>query len=452
MKKIRELFGLDHISIFLISLPYLIFNYNNIVHSPFFSHIQLIGFLFGLILMDILIIWIFNSVDKNKTQMFSLLIGYGLMLFFYGFYFTNYLQKIINETFDIVIRGRLIIGMGMLNLVLLFYLFRNQKISFKYFNFFFLFFSLITIITSIEKENEKKLDKFKNNYIHIIKRDSLVKPVILIISDEYTSPIDLFNVYADSNLFRFSDYLKKNKWAVKNSFFSYETKTIISLGSLFNFNLSKDKNFSDSDTEKNAARLFNNAALIDSLINKQIKIINLGIFNLGASKPLNIINFFEPKTFLQDILSNTIYYKLILAKLFGFSKSFYPMQVHNKYLFNTLVDTLYKNNDFNAFAYVHLYMPHSPMQYYQEFPLLEDYNLNNYLNYWNFTNLKLQDLLEDLIKGNRFRIILTGDHGYRNDKRINAHFTFAAFYGFDKPSLDSIKSVQDLGSLINGGY
>ena len=40
----------------------------------------------------------------------------------------------------------------------------------------------------------------------------------------------------------------------------------------------------------------------------------------------------------------------------------------------------------------------------------------------------------------------------RGDKKINPHNTFGAFYGFDKKSVETISSVQDLGSLINAYY
>ena len=78
--------------------------------------------------------------------------------------------------------------------------------------------------------------------------------------------------------------------------------------------------------------------------------------------------------------------------------------------------------------------------------------LTKYYNYWNFSNQLLEPLLNSLTKENKYKIILTGDHGFRGDKRINPHYTFTAFYGFDESSIDSIKSVQDLGSLINSGF
>ena len=96
-------------------------------------------------------------------------------------------------------------------------------------------------------------------------------------------------------------------------------------------------------------------------------------------------------------------------------------------------------------------MPHSPYTYGIELKTRE-LNTANYLSYWHFTNQKLDSLLTMLTKENKYRIILTGDHGYRGDKKINPNNTFGAFYGFDKKSAEAISSVQDLGSLINSYY
>ena len=115
-------------------------------------------------------------------------------------------------------------------------------------------------------------------------------------------------------------------------------------------------------------------------------------------------------------------------------------------------DSLNKIKNTRTFIYTHLFMPHIPMQFKTEFPLRTEFNLNNYTAYWNFTNTKLTGLLIALIKENKYKIILTGDHGYRGDKRVNPNNTFTAFYGFGQAEIDSVKSVQDLGSLINGSY
>ena len=155
---------------------------------------------------------------------------------------------------------------------------------------------------------------------------------------------------------------------------------------------------------------------------------------------------------------NTIYLKIVylinLNKigLDGLASYYYPMETHNKYIFNHLNDILNTLTNNKSFIYIHLYMPHRPIQFMPEFPLREQNNLANYFAYWNFTNKKLQLILAQIINENKYRIILTGDHGFRSDKRINPHFTFTAFYGFNQESIDKIQSVQDLGSLINGGF
>lgn len=139
-------------------------------------------------------------------------------------------------------------------------------------------------------------------------------------------------------------------------------------------------------------------------------------------------------------------------KLKGLGISYYPMEEHHKFIFKTLIGTTQKVRDVKTFIYVHLLMPHSPMVLTPEFPLRKLNNLANYEAYWKFTNHKLEALLKDLCKENKYKIILTGDHGLRNDKRINFHQTFSAFYGFKPSEINRIKSVQDIGSLINASF
>jgi hypothetical protein len=153
---------------------------------------------------------------------------------------------------------------------------------------------------------------------------------------------------------------------------------------------------------------------------------------------------------------NTIYYTAKYNterfNISGLGASYYPMESHNKYIFDNLVDTLNKESAQKTFVYAHLIMPHGPMQFNPSFPKRMKNNIINYKAYWDFTNQKLTPLLTNLIKGDKYRVILTGDHGYRDDKRINPYYTFTAFYGFSQESIDKIHSVQDLGSLINGYY
>jgi hypothetical protein len=124
----------------------------------------------------------------------------------------------------------------------------------------------------------------------------------------------------------------------------------------------------------------------------------------------------------------------------------------NKYILTAITDSSNNLKNKRQFIYIHLYIPHAPIVYEPEFHLRDDYNLNNYYAYWNFTNNKLSTLLAKLTSENKFRIILTVDHGYRSDKSVNPHYTFTAFYGFNNYDLEKIESVQNLGSLINGSF
>jgi hypothetical protein len=96
-------------------------------------------------------------------------------------------------------------------------------------------------------------------------------------------------------------------------------------------------------------------------------------------------------------------------------------------------------------------MPHNPFNLAPEFTNPETDNFKRYVAYWKFTNQKLQALLSELNKGNKYRIILTGDHGLR-ESITNSHLSFSAYYGFERYELDKIGSVQDISSLINVSF
>jgi len=108
-----------------------------------------------------------------------------------------------------------------------------------------------------------------------------------------------------------------------------------------------------------------------------------------------------------------------------------------------------------VFIYLHLLMPHLPTEYLgnKNFRIKNLNSFENYISYWQFTNsLALEKLLMPLVKSNQYKIILTGDHGYRGNSKVNAHKTFTAYYGFDPSQVLKIKSVQDLGSLIYANF
>lgn len=455
MKEIIKKIELKQVSLFLIALPYLAFNFENIIHSPFYSLYKTILIFLFILLIDVLINLGLLKLNEKSKMSISLFILFMSILFFYGPYISNFIQKEFKENFNILIRGRAIIKFSIILFILLFLILKKRIIYFKNFNVFLIIYSVINFFVTIINTKEKIKEEYKSSFISIPIKNYVFKPILLIISDEYTSPDDLNRIFKDTSTYQFSNELASKGWIVKNSIYSYEISTIHSLSSLFNFNLSKNKEYKKEGIEIIGANQLLHANIADSLKKKEVEIINFGIFHIGKSSYLNRI-YFYPNSFIEDILKQTIYYTIKnntgnLNKN-GFDNSYYPMETHNKYIFKHLVDTLNTLTNHKTFTYIHFFMPHSPMQYLPDFPIRTQNNIVNYKAYWDFTNKKLNTLLTDLIRENKYRIILTGDHGYRNDKRINPHYTFSAFYGFNQEAIDEIQSVQDLGSLIYGGY
>jgi len=455
MTKYKALINLKKASIFLIALPYLSFNYENIIHSPFYSFSELLIILSGSLFIDVFVKWALLKLNKKLYTTISLFIVIISILFFYGFYITTFIQKKILDQFLYLIRGRIMIEFSLAFFAFLIYTLRKKVINYRYLNVFLILFSVIALFSSITNAKVKRKEEFKGTYVPIPLNNSPIKPILLIVSDEYTSPDGLYKIYKDSSIYEFSNELVNKGWIAKNSFYSYETSTIHSLSSLFNFNLSKNKNYSKEIIANIGAPKLVHAIIADSLEKKNVEIINFGIFHMGNHQYLNKL-YIYPTSFIEDVMFNTIYYTAKYNtesfNISGLGASYNPMESHNKYIFNHLVDTLGTINQPKTFVYTHLYMPHGPMQYEPSFPKLTVNNIINYKAYWNFTNQKLDQLLKSLIKENKYRIILTGDHGYRGDKRINPHYTFTAYYGFNQESIDKINSVQDLGILIYGGF
>jgi hypothetical protein len=131
--------------------------------------------------------------------------------------------------------------------------------------------------------------------------------------------------------------------------------------------------------------------------------------------------------------------------------------MHNQSIVEQAARKITRLSSRKTFFYLHLLMPHPPLYYigsksYQPSPYQN--KVSNYLDFWQFTNEQVYThLILPLIQSQKFKIILTGDHGYRfYPDQINPYLTMTAYYGFPKEQTEQIKSVQDLGSLIYASY
>lgn len=400
--------------------------------------------------------------DSEKTEKILSIVLVTLTIeFFYGFTLNIPLHTITQKLFSIDLREKFLLIIALFLLVGLQILFLRKKLSYKAFNIFLLILTIVAFSSGITKKKEqvKPLESIQNNYQamgpNLQEIHHKVKPVILIIVDEYNSPDNLYQLTKDSSVYRFNQWLNQNHWQTKTNAYSYELSTIHSISSMFNFNLSKDSSYSKQNEEKIVLSKLFQAALADSLEKKNVTVFNYGIFDLGKSEFKSRL-YLYPRNFVEAFLLHSTYLAE-KTKTGSFQTKYLKnppsyIKDHNKDLLENLASYLEQKQINNkAFVYVHLYMPHNPFSLEPEFNNPETDNFKRYLAYWNFTNKKLETHLSKLTQENKYRIILTGDHGLRGSI-TNAHASFSAYYGFEGFELEKVKSVQDNGSLINVSF
>ncbi len=415
----------------------------------YFNEKSLMNFFYGfiiIILFDLINTYIYRNI-KFKIC-YSLTIIIILVSFLYYGLLIN-LVKIINEhTVNFKINSKLVyIILISFIAIILFKRIKKNKKSFYYINFILLIFSAV-IIGKYVFENIFVI-KYKPLISHPIKyKGDSEKPIILIIADEYSSPIELFKIFHDKNLYNFQNKLIKNHWQINSRVFTKNIHTINSVSSLFNYNYKlNDNEIKISEAES----LLKKSKLVSDILNKNIRFYNFSIFDIHNQKAISKIYFYDKEkitdNFLMTLLSNTSISNLI-------SKTENPEIFYNRLNIESNIKNI-DNFSGKSFIYLHILMPHAPYKYYTYEPkkLNKNYSiLNQYYDYWNFSNETYIELLTKLTKEKKFKIIFCGDHGFRSDKNINPFLTFSAYYGFDSTEVNKINSIQDIGSLINSNF
>ncbi len=440
---------LGRASFLILILPYLVIISSGLILSPLTSVLNVSISVIVLVLVSILYSRLFNPIPK-RLLLYIVCNAIILTVFYYDTIFSRIYITLNLMFFRSTVKFRYIMPAALLLSFGVQFIFRNHiKLFIKVVNVFFLIFFLNTLYY---KFNQNK-SYFKNRNIQsqpiaITPFLGKPKPTILIIADEYASPTDLFKHFHDSTIFSFSSSLKDKNWNVVERNYSYSTATINSISSLFNFNFRKqDEQIPSFDYT--GQRLLR-STLYDSLIKKGTSFYNFGIFDIGESKaPYRV--YFYAKSFTEQVFNRSIF------NPFNFSKDNENGDhfAHNNYLFDSLPNKLIDIKDNHYFVYMHLLIPHQPFSYGKEFQKNKagkKRTIENYYAYWKFANTKLSSLLAELTKDNRYNIILTGDHGFRHMKEVPSNYTFTAFYGFDSLQLSNLKSIQDIGSLINASY
>ncbi len=440
-------------SVFVLFLPYLVYTIPRVYYSSFFSYYMLSLYLLLIIVIDIAYKRI-SSGPHLLIRMGSILVISLFIVFLYSNFLVLQIKVFLNTHFNIDVRGRYLFLLVMFLLCGIQMLFLRRKgILNLFINRTLLVFSVFILIGSLfqlGKGPDTAISRLPDYARPGRKTEHLPKPVLLILLDGYHSPDELAKYAGDTDLYCFSRYLITNGWQIKSRFYSYETSTIFSLSSLYNFNLSESHHFSDI-AELRAIDLLDKASFADSLEKKQVKMVNFSFFNIGKNK-LYTYMYPEPDSFFDLFFYYSGLFSLKIStdnmELKGLQSDFYSTSDYNRKLLEKLPKFLDSVTDNNLYIYAHLWMPHLPFDFSNEINL-KDQTTENYYKYWKFTGDKIRNLLDSVKQLKRYRIIITGDHGLREDVRIDPHFTFAAFYGFDSAAVNKVNCVQDLGKLVN---
>ncbi len=322
------------------------------------------------------------------------------------------------------------------------------------FNLFLIVISLTIVLNSIKNEIKINCLKMMKQRSPIKVKNKSISSIILIILDEYESPEELFKVTNDSSVFELSNYIEKLGGTVKNKQTSLNELTVNSISSLFNYNFNKtDKNLT---FRSSLYWLYNSNLERDLLNDKKIPLINFGIFDIGNQNAFNKIYYYDSYYFKNDFLKtlaiNTIFPIIINSKDVRTDISI----KHNSTIIEQIPDRISQITK-NHFVYVHLLMPHYPFVYEGKInfgKLSTQYNLTDYLKYYKYTNQKIiNEFLPKIIKSGKFRIIISGDHGFRGlREKVSPKYTATYYLGFNKNNTAKIKSVQDLGNFIYTSY
>ena len=348
--------------------------------------------------------------------------------------------------------------------------FKKNKAFIKFANIFTIAFS-ISILTSNYILNLQKFDRndFLNSLNFVYKKPDFIvekstKPVILIILDEFSSTSEIFKYTNDSLDLKLDIYLKNKGYLVNNEAKTKTLRTSLSLPSILNFNLHNSyKNDSIESIDKGLQKIngfseiFINNTLTDSLNKKSIKTYSYGLLpfqkgNIDEKFYYYWMDKLPNISFIEKIIDKTIIGTLI----YGANKETTYIDEFRKQSLNKLKELSPKKN---SFYYFHLFFPHDPYSFYNEYPkrdlnyitLSDEEYLNEHIKYKRWFIDKIISVIEDDSLED-CRVIISGDHGFRYNEKINPKLTNTYIKGYKEANVNKIKFIQDLGYLINESF
>lgn len=446
---------LNNYSLILVYLSYFTYYIKNSPHS--FSILWSTAsfvIIFVIILSQLLFNFLLRYFHNSSIKFIYILTLFLLFLFLNLTYLLLFISTQIYNHANGILRGRHILILFIVIFSFISYIgIKKFPLIIKVINTFLITFILTNILFSIQNISNADLNKndnFGNKYPSKVNAQGTLKAknILFILLDEYASPDELIKFSNDTaSISVFNKYLRSKGFSLITNNRSKEQTTMNSLNRLFNDN--SGLTFQNHSIENLTSEL-KNSYVINSLKNKGYQFRNFSFFNIGNNKESYNLYLF-PRNDYEIVVKYSLY--LLIMPNLGYENlkrfenfvytSDYNKQVESqslKYL-NNLKDG--KPN----FIYVHFFFPHSPFYIENEYKK-KRINLDNYTDYWKFSNQKIIKYLNSIKNVSSYKIIISGDHGFRSDARIDPFKTFSAFHNFEEKDIHKISTVQDIGALL----
>lgn len=373
--------------------------------------------------------------DTRKASVITIL---WMSFFFFYSAFHEFLK--MYSPIEFLGKYVFVLPFSVLVLILLFTYLKKTTKRFERFsillNVLFILYILIdTAILLWKMENPRKYNISVYDFPEIENAkipDSVKKPdIYFLLFDEYAGSKSLKEEFGFKN--DIDDYLRQKDFKIQYGSHSNYNFTAFSMSSILNMAYLKDFN-TESATANDYVGcnyLIKNNRATAFLTRNGYEIVNYSVFDL-QQKPALVQQFFLPQS--EKIISERTFFNRINADI-GWNlytklnlpinpkKTFFKHSKNNNLFIERLKTTARQNSAQPRFVYLHLYLPHPPFFFDRHgktrdpkvsFGQLDYFNPASYLDYVQYTNGKLKDVVNTILESNSNAvIILMADHGYR---------------------------------------
>ena len=306
----------------------------------------------------------------------------------------------------------------------------------------FCFTGLVSTLRDLKQEITLTLDGTKNKSENKSSLD-----IVWILMDEYGSSASLekqmdFQNSLDTNLEKRGFQILKNTRSRFN-------KTLYSINCIFNVD--------DSITPSSYYQgfdLLTKSALVPILEKRGYRFVNMGFFNFNHH-PMLADRSGYLHTYLQQISSGTLFGIVYAAQKYSLEKC----DAYNQAVFEKLDDSLAVHSGKPRFIWAHVTIPHEPFcrdakgnLQKEIFYTGTDSNIikTNYLNYLQYGNSRLLQLIDKHPDLKEKIVIISGDHGprypYLKDKSLQ-YAPFVAVHFPNKLDTATINKIQFISQI-----